>query len=58
LPIAGIGFVVVAGIGAERTGARPRLTGQDHPAVRVQDEPLRANLGAVIRPAEPGAADA
>jgi inner membrane transporter RhtA len=60
LPIAGIAFVVVAGISAQRTGARPRPAVPGHPAVRVDDDlaPLRANLGTVIRPAKQGAADA
>ena len=46
LPIAGIAFVVVAGIGAERTGARPEPAVPEHaiaplPAVR-EAEALRA----------------
>ena len=60
LPIAGIAFVVVAGIGAERSGARPRPAARDHPAVRDDDDlpSLRASLGTVIRAAKQGAADA
>jgi inner membrane transporter RhtA len=42
LPIAGIGFVVAAGIGAERTGARPGAPVSSHPAgpAAALDAPL------------------
>jgi inner membrane transporter RhtA len=36
-PVAGIGFVVAAGIGAERTGARTALTGAGHRRDEVPD---------------------
>ncbi len=60
LPVAGIAFVIVAGIGAERTGARPGLAVGDRGAVPVDDDAprLAASLGTVIRPAHQGAAEA
>jgi len=56
LPIAGIAFVVVAGIGAERTGARPHPPVPDHPGAQVGDP--RPPLLVSLRPAAQGAADA
>jgi inner membrane transporter RhtA len=56
LPIVGIAFVVAAGIGAERTGARPGPAVPAHSAAPVDDDPPRlgATLGTPIRPAEQG----
>jgi inner membrane transporter RhtA len=42
LPIAGIAFVVAAGIGAERTGARPGPAVPAHAGVPVDDTRVAA----------------
>ncbi len=56
LPIAGIAFVVLAGIGAERTGARPDQAPHDD-AVPA-DEDLGQAGAVVVRPVGPGTAEA
>ena len=49
--LAGVAFVVAAGVGAERTGARP-ATESRHPA--VEHEPVAAGVGAERTGARPG----
>lgn len=44
LPVAGIAFVVVAGIGAERTGARPEPQAQHSVAEPVDDDAPRLSM--------------
>jgi inner membrane transporter RhtA len=60
LPIAGIAFVVLAGIGAERTGARPGPAPRDSAALTDEDlqRPGAAGGAVVVRPVEAGTADA
>jgi inner membrane transporter RhtA len=60
LPIAGIAFVVLAGIGAERTGARRDLAPRDRAALDDEDLERSGTPGGavLVRPVEAGSADA